>query len=347
MKPKASSTSPQTSVSVSAATQEVAVRIKQQQSSPLAPAASLAAAAAGATTAGVSGAVGGHSGSAKHFFTPKPMAGPRPALARGGWASLAASTAAATFVPPNGAGKVPEINTAGGTGSVGRSGGNSKENGGDIDSGSGTTGAAIPPPKQVAPGESAVAVAGGAAAGSESWWVHRPAAVLRCLRGLLLSSAEAPPPLPPPPSSASSSSPSSVVGKGQPNGAANKGGAPPSSPPPPSSLPLSLSPTSSPAALVSLLLEAQEQKPIPKAKAEQEEEDFAAGLRRDPLHQLAGKMRLLLTAELSKGGEEEGGAGWSKTGVGLAGARAEPGLEEFISLVEDVHRSVERTTRQQ
>lgn len=83
-----------------------------------------------------------------------------------------------------------------------------------------------------------------------------------------------------------------------------------------------------------------------KVKAEEEEDlDFAAGLRRDPLQHLAGKMRLLLTAELSRGyGEDEGGRG-SKTGA--AGGRAEPGLQEFISLVEDVHRSVERTTRQQ
>lgn len=72
---------------------------------------------------------------------------------------------------------------------------------------------------------------------------------------------------------------------------------------------------------------------------------FAAGLRDDPLRQLAGKMRLLLTAELSRGCGKEEGSG-SKNGA--VGARAaEPGLEEFISLVEDVHRSVERTTRQQ
>lgn len=118
--------------------------------------------------------------------------------------------------------------------------------------------------------------------------------------------------------------------------------------------------------MVSLLLEAGgggggEVPPSPRARKEtqqkqlktkaktEEEEDFAAGLRKDPLQHLAGKMRLLLAAELSRGfGEDEGGGG-PKRGVATApgGGRAEPGLQEFISLVEDVHRSVERTTRQQ
>ena len=373
---KAPSTAPRASASANegggkerrAGAGEVDVHIKQQQQQQAPPptAAVPPVAAAATATAVVPGAggrsgSGSGSGSSKHFFTPKPMAGPRPALARGGWASLTASTAAATFVTPrNGAaGHMPEKNASpGGTGSVGGSGSNNaKESRGDMSSS--TTGAVLPASKQAAPEGPGALESAAAAAGSESWWVHQPAAVLRCLRELLLGAEEAPRP-----ASSSSSSSSGMVGKGQSNGSASEKGAPRSS----SSS--SLSPSSSRPALVSLLHEAgcgdgdcgggavgvvppspnaqkqKRQKPQPKA---QDEQDFAAGLRKDPLHHLAGKMRLLLTAELSGGCGEKKRGGGSNRGAATATAegRAEPGLQEFISLVEDVHRSVERTTRQQ
>lgn len=81
------------------------------------------------------------------------------------------------------------------------------------------------------------------------------------------------------------------------------------------------------------------------------EEDFAAGMRRDPVEQLAAKMRLLLRADLAtthtRGDAADGGGGDGEKGRGKeAGQALTLGLAEFLSLLEDVHRSVERTTRQ-
>ncbi|CAN0024546.1 unnamed protein product, partial [Scytosiphon promiscuus] len=344
-------------------------------SAPAAPVGSGAAATAPASaSSSESKAAGG--GGARHFFTPVPMAGPRPALARGGWASLAASTAAATYVPP--------VAAAGGV-----SVGGDRSNGSDK---AAAAAAAVPAQKQAAP-EAAQAKTGAdsnaggfpgvkeAAVGSGSWWVNQPGAVLRCLREVLFGS---PPASLPPHSPYRGSSLSDKDGRneadkdlqgsssvsrsggddGEGRATTGEGGASPAS-----------------SALVSLLLEGrgvgggggegggrmalssssgggpavawgtppQQQK---QPKAQTGREDYAAGLRGGALEQLSGKIRLLLESELSRGdGEEDigpgraGGAAAAATRA-RAGAGRDLGLEEFISLVEDVHRSVERTTRQ-
>lgn len=179
-------------------------------------------------------------------FTPTPLAGPRPALARGGWASLAASTATSTGV-----------SEAGGGG----------DEGGQL----GLAGA----------------------------WVNRPLSVLYSLRSLLLSRS-------PGPKKASD----------------GDGG-------------------SEDSALVCLLRDGvRETQP----SGEDCDCDYGSGLRRDPLEQLAGKMRLLLQADLADGNEDEND---KVVGSGrVAVSQVKLGLGEFISLLEDVHRSVERTTRQ-
>lgn len=165
------------------------------------------------------------------IFTPTPLAGPRPALARGGWASLAASTAASTGVSEAG------------------------ERGDD-----------------------------GGQLGLAGTWVNRPLSVLHSLRSLLVFRSPVP------------------EGDGGPEESA----------------------------LVCLLKDGvRESQPF----GEDCGCDYGAGLRRDPLEQLAGKMRLLLQADLG----DESDKGVSKVKLGLG---------EFISLLEDVHRSVERTTRQ-
>lgn len=175
------------------------------------------------------------------IFTPIPLAGPKPAVARGGWASLAASTAASTGVSEAGGGK-----------------------------------------------------AEGGQLGLAGTWVNRPLSVLHSLRSLLVSRSPVPE--------------KAFDGDGEPEESA----------------------------LVCLLKDGvRETQPLPFG--EDCDCDYGLELRRDPLEQLVGKMRLLLQADLSNKGVGSGDVAVSQMKLGLG---------EFISLLEDVHRSVERTTRQ-
>ncbi|CAM9746394.1 unnamed protein product, partial [Laminaria digitata] len=283
--------------------------------------------------------VGGVGGGVGKFFSPTPLAGPRPALARGGWASLASSTASAnTGARAAADNPLRGDRAADGTKGTRRSGG-----GGDVDDDD----------------DSDDDDDGGERArqrwmSSAAAWVNRPASVLACLRALLL-----PAPTPAPtPASSSSSSPALgkrdpalalALGKRGPGPAAEgpgspyredaKGGGGPAL--------VSLLETgacvSSTTAVAAAAAAAAEGGAVGGHCSAPGGGGYAAGLRREGLEQLAGKMRLLLRADLSagrgKGGGEERERGGGGEGVKL-------GLGEFVSLVEDVHRSVERTTRQ-
>ena len=212
------------------------------------------------------------SGAGKEIFTPTPLAGPRPALARGGWASLTATTAAATGV-------ADQDNSGGGSGSD--RGNNSAADGKD------------------------------GRLGLPGTWANRPLSVLRSLRALLLPS---------------------LTGDEKCLEGLDEGGKE-----------TTAEGAEQPSALVSLLEDGTRTTSLPP---EGGEFDYAGHLRTDALEQLSGKMRLLLCADLVSDG---GGGGVSRNGadtgeVPMAARRL--GLGEFISLLEDVHRSLERTTRQ-
>lgn len=217
------------------------------------------------------------------FFSPTPLAGPKPALATGVWASLAAYTAAASTDTVSGEDGDSE---EGGGATVERNDTNNDDNDSGGEGGSGE----------------------GGGLGAAGIWVNRPLAVLALLRGLLSL-----------PTLAYDDNDTAFWKKGETVAAGcngSGGGARDGS------------------ALVGLL----ESGWSAETPTEEEHgtagggEGYAEGMRRGRFEELAGKMRLLLRADMAFVGEGEGG-------VRL-------GRAEFVSLVEDVHRSVERTTRQ-
>lgn len=223
---------------------------------------------------------GGGRGARRKVFMPTPLVGPKPALARGGWASLAVATAAATRIP----GDHPDS---------GEGGDNDEPNGND----------------DIGPME--------AGAGT---WVNHPLSVLECLRELLLRRATV----------MASSSTTATTAASMASGKANGSGA----------IMVAADPKEDVAAMprghsaLVELLDSGFDSTVASNDTKDGGEDYAACLRKGPLEQLAGKMRLLLRADRDRAG----------VGIGEEGLKI--GLAEFISLVEDVHRSVERTTRQ-
>ena len=275
----------------------------------------------GAVCVGIGGSSSGGRGvgdAVGEVFSPTPLVGPRPALARGGWASLASSTAAATTAAAA-ATAITRARAADNIAKEGRAGGNKGGGGGGDSDDDGGEGA------------------------RERWmsnaaaWVNRPASVVAHLRDLLL-----PTPASAPASGSSVPALGSALGKKHPGlvvegpgGEKGRGGGRPAL----VSL-LEGGVCMSPAAVVSAAAAKKGTMVVAAAGVAGGSREagcttYAAGLRTDALEQLAGKMRLLLRADLWAGGDRDEGVEGVKLGLG-----------EFVSLVEDVHRSVERTTRQ-